>query len=266
MHHERQCLMCSAPLTVEFDIVSLLRREVVTYPRICSDCQRQIIPYRVDNETCYCRCCKRPLSEQSDDVYRQCYHDERVGSVCHDCLMWLTKYPLHYLQHDALLQYNAYIKEWLYRYKYVGDVRLVSLVRPYLQQYQKQYPEYQWLYLPSSSKSLTQRHFHATFELLHDASINAVCPFDYCGDNIKQASKTKKERLKLQPPFKIHDAVCETLLKTNGKLIVFDDVYTTGATMMAAKRILFDWFEKRIEKENLEIMSVSIARDVLDQV
>ena len=67
-------------------------------------------------------------------------------------------------------------------------------------------------------------------------------------DTIAQSSKTRKERLQSQQCFKVKDNIQLPL-----KILLIDDIYTTGATLQLAKEIL-------VEAGVKEIVTFSLAR------
>ena len=91
--------------------------------------------------------------------------------------------------------------------------------------------------LPSSPASLAQRQFHATRQLLEVAGLKVACPFDYVGDGVKQASKSRQQRLALGQVFALKEEVLAHLPR--GEWWLFDDVYTTGSTLLRAKSLLY---------------------------
>ena len=67
-------------------------------------------------------------------------------------------------------------------------------------------------------------------------------------DTIAQSSKTRKERLQSQQCFKVKDNIQLPL-----KILLIDDIYTTGSTLQLAKEML-------VEAGVKEIMTFSLAR------
>ena len=67
-------------------------------------------------------------------------------------------------------------------------------------------------------------------------------------DTLAQSSKTREERLQTQQAFKIKKGV-----DLPDKILLVDDIYTTGKTLQLAKQILLEAGVK-------EVLSFSIAR------
>ena len=67
-------------------------------------------------------------------------------------------------------------------------------------------------------------------------------------DTIAQSSKTREERLQSRQCFKLKDNV-----QLPPKILLIDDIYTTGSTLQLAKEIL-------VEAGVKEIVTFSLAR------
>ncbi|UUX32939.1 ComF family protein [Fundicoccus culcitae] len=155
-------------------------------------------------------------------------------TYCYDCFRWLQTYPEAILAHQAIFQYDEVFSEWLSRLKYHGDVRLAKIMVDTLSEIYLQYEDYAWIILPSSPESIHERGFHSTAILLMEAGIAFSEPFDYIGDGRKQAKKARDERIQLGQSFQIKS----DFVFNQSKYLIFDDVYTTGATLLQAKNLL----------------------------
>ncbi|MBD3949768.1 ComF family protein [Tuanshanicoccus lijuaniae] len=207
------------------------------YPEvICEKCQQQ-----------FSRC---EVSQQL--VCQYCQHPIEQGNVCTDCQHWLTIYDESFLQQVAIYYYNEAFQAWIVDYKYHGDTRQAAVMLAVLNEYYRRYQAYQWIILPSSPKSLKQRGFIPAEYLLQQAKIPYDAPLVYAGDGKKQAKKTKIERLALTQPFALKSAA-----KLRDKVLIFDDVYTTGTTLIRAKEVLYHHGVK-------VCVSLTLARDLLE--
>lgn len=267
------CAWCNALLNRELVWQQIFSFRPLYFDCMCTDCRALFSPYQPSELSC--QTCGRKV-ELCDKAWDAVFSDEKNFSygfevtltseritskkiLCFDCVRWLEDFPIELIKHDAVLEYNEAFREWLYRYKYRGDYRLREIVAEPLQNVYQQYNDYQWLVLPSSLNSLRERRFHATAGLLEAADIPFLNPFLYVGDGRKQSQKSRIERLKLRQPFDIRD---ETLVKLSQKILIFDDVYTTGATLLFAKKLLTEK-AKEISSttDTLIIASLSLARD-----
>lgn len=267
------CVWCNQALDRDLKWQQIFRFQPLSFDCLCTACRSLFIVYQRANV--FCQTCGRAVelsqepwenvaSHETNFNYGFLVTETLLGSssqkvLCMDCVRWFQNYPLELLHHDAVLEYSEAFREWLYRYKYRGDYRLRHIAAEPLKRVYQQYQDYQWLVLPSSPNSLRERQFHATAGLLEAAGIPYLNPLSYIGDGRKQAQKTRLERLSLSQPF---DITNENFAKISKNILIFDDVYTTGATLVAAKHILFKK-NKELDTtgDKLRLISLSLARD-----
>lgn len=251
------CVICSEHLNHYLSIKQLFIFRPLTFPILCQTCQSKfkLLVTQADD----CKGCGRPLDASSKDVFLKPIVISQQA-YCFDCANWHKNTPSQLISHQALFDYNEAMQEWIVNYKYHGDVRMAAILSPYLKEVYEKYKEYQWVVLPSSPSSLKTRQFHPTAYLLDVADIPYQVPFDYIGDGVKQAKKSKKERLNLNNTFKIKE---EALDLSKENWLIFDDIYTTGATLIHAKKILYQFYKER--DRIIRLISVSVARDQLSK-
>lgn len=257
MSHITSCLMCQVSLFHELKWEQLFSLKPLEFDCLCVACRSNMLSFVRHEESC--TACGRTVP--SDELKN--FTPAAVGAkspMCFDCMRWLEHYPISYLKHEALFDYNESFKEWLYRYKYQADQRQRIVVSQQLHAFYKQWSSYQWLVLPSSAKSLEERGFHATASLLDAATIPYQMPFVYIGDGLKQAKKNRKDRVMMRQPFQL---VKPELFKPSvNRWLIFDDIYTTGTTLLKAKTILYEnWEVLGYPKNDLDVMSLSLARE-----
>lgn len=132
---------------------------------------------------------------------------------------------------QSLFSYNAAMKEYIHRYKFLGDVALAKvfsrLLHDIFQQQALIVP------IPMHPANLKKRTFAPVDELLTAAEI----PFTHAlakTTTETQVGKTRAERLAVSQLF---DVIDRKRVESN-KIILFDDLYTTGTTITHAKRAL----------------------------
>ena len=251
MNHT-DCLLCQEPLHHSLTFDQIFRFAPIRMSPICTECRHQFKQYQTDELVC--SGCHRLLVEQSHHKYNQPIKFQQQY-YCYDCHQWAQTVPVELLNHRALYHYNSTIRDWLHHYKYRGDIRLSEVIAEDLHAFYRKNSDYQWTLLPSSPQSYAKRGFHPTKELLIAAEIPFVEIFGYQGDGCRQALKTKAERQQLSQPFYL---LMEREMKSSDWLI-FDDLYTTGATMLSAKRLLHNDCQRIVH-------SLSVARDNLDGI
>lgn len=182
----------------------------------CNSCLAKFT--RIDRETA-CPACSRL---------------QKNKEICIDCKKWQKEYPDRLIRHRSLYQYDEKLKEWLSQYKFVGDVRFASLFQTDLKKLYHQNKGYIFVPLPISKKSREERGFNQSELLLQTAGVpyQDILINHYSGE--KQSEKNRQERLISQQPFQLLN---QGEVK-NKSFLLFDDVYTTGRTMLHAKALL----------------------------
>ena len=246
--------MCQSLLNYDLRFQDIFSFGKIKPPSLCKECQSQVCLIEPSKDGCFA--CSRPLSRESQDPFHLAYDKDDV-TYCYDCYRWSFTYPLELIQHQSLFKYNDFIREWLYRYKYQADIRLAQVISDHLNKIYQDYASYVWTILPSSPSSYQQRGFHATEQLLKLADIPYTSIFDYQGDGRRQAQKTRQERLKLKSPFKLK----QDKIHPKETYLIFDDVYTTGTTMLKAKFELYHYYQSQLLYKKT-IKSLSLARDI----
>lgn len=198
---------------------------------------------------------KKPKARACDDCFEKfqrisaqhcpkCYRDG-ASEVCMDCQVWIEKGKE--VCHKSCFVYNEAMKDFFSQYKFQGDYALYSVFAAVLQKELKVYRDYALVPIPVSAEKYQTRGFNQITALLEGAKL----PFKEVlekYDTIAQSSKTRKERLQSQQCFKVKDNI-----QLPPKILLIDDIYTTGATLQLAKDIL-------VEAGVKEIVTFSLAR------
>lgn len=132
----------------------------------------------------------------------------------------------------SLFHYNEEMKDFLHRYKFLHDILLAHVFNQVLQQHLKN-DRAIIVPIPMHCEGLKKRTFAHVDELLKAAHI----PFEHHLIKIsaeQQSLKSRQERLQTPQLFK----VIEHSKIRNGNILLIDDIYTTGATIMHAKKAL----------------------------
>ncbi|MFS7255403.1 hypothetical protein CKN63_00820 [Carnobacterium divergens] len=227
------CLFCGQQEIKKIMLKEILFFTKITEGKLCRKCKKNLV---VLKKFATCRGCGRKLKD---------------SKLCEDCLKWQVKYPKVELRHLALYEYNLFIKEWMERFKFQGDYRLRNLFNEEVKAIFKTYKKEIVIPVPISQLSYQKRGFNQVTAILKAAEI----PYTDCLINeknqLKQSSKTRKERLQMEQPFHLIKEKAEFI--KNQSLVIVDDVYTTGRTILYAKDIL-------IKHGARNVRSFSIAR------
>ncbi|NME05061.1 ComF family protein [Psychrobacillus sp. BL-248-WT-3] len=130
----------------------------------------------------------------------------------------------------SIFTYNEAMKDYLHQYKFLQDVALANVFAGEL----KAIPMHGIVVpIPMHPEKLKERTFSQVEELLNHADIafqNLLTKVN----SSEQGKKSKKERLEAETLFELIHEVEPT------HYILFDDIYTTGATVHQAAKLLED--------------------------
>ena len=197
------------------------------------------------NERNYlCSACDSTFEKIGEDHCPSCMK-RGLSTTCKDCKLW-CKEGIQ-VDHKAIFTYNQAMKDFFSRYKFDGDFLLRKVFAPVLADELKKYRDYEFVVIPLSPERLLERGFNQVEVLVEAAGFSFQ---DLLGKREEKASssKNRSERLATEIPFYI-----KTEAPLPKKILVIDDIYTTGATINRVKRI----FE---EAGVLEVKTFSLVR------
>lgn len=191
-----------------------------------------------------CSPCRLSFEKIAEPHCPSCY---RSGSseVCSDCLYWQEQGCQ--INHQALYRYNEAMKAYFSLYKFFGDYVLTQLFAKEIKKALKAYKDYVLVPVPVSPATLAERGFNQVEGLLDMAGLTYQQVL-VKGEGVKQSEKSRADRLASRPNYQLKAGV-----PLPEKIILVDDIYTTGATLASIVGLL---------RENgvREVKTFSLAR------
>lgn len=211
-----ECSWCQIFFPREVTIIELLAPWRIPEKELCPQCAQRFTV--IDWQSCCPTCGKKDTIS------------------CSDCLFWAKTCPMIYLQHRALFAYDQGMKAWIHEYKLMGNYQLRETFAAAIRQKINNF-EYDCLIpIPLSAERYQQRGFNQVTAVLDAAGVKSQEWLDKVVDTAPQAQRSRKQRLEEAQPFAVKpDVACEIKGK---KLLLIDDVYTTGRTLYHAAEAL----------------------------
>lgn len=176
-----------------------------------------------------CLLCRAPLIEQvSWLTLIQCFG----ATICSTCEQKFSPVKNEQADHRSLYDYNEAMKDYLHRYKFMGDVVLAKVFQKQLHDVFKREQSIV-VPIPMHPQKLVERTFSHIDELL----IAAKIPYKHLLEKTTtdhQSKKSREERINTPQLFRLIGEI------DNKHYVVFDDIYTTGTTIDHAKRALLE--------------------------
>lgn len=226
---KNKCLVCESVINelLKIDLIFSFKKFEARF--ICKQCENNFIKIK-GNKCLFC--------------YKK---GEFEANTCLECIQWEQKYHFK-LRNDALYEYNDAMHDFFQKYKFNGNFRLRKIFQKEMIEKLKNTSEV-IVPIPISKSTLKDRGFNQVIGLIE--GVDYFECLEVLKQKQKQSKKNRQERLKTKQPFSL---VKENLKNITGKkVILLDDIYTTGATLRHAAKILLDAGVK-------EIRSVTLAR------
>lgn len=230
-HH---CLICHEIILPEISWSAIFSEEKVH--RICPVCERQF--EKIEGEAC--RICSRPFQSLEDKF--------RCGDMCYDCFRWEgdPEWQGHLDKNTSIFLYNEFFKEVMARFKFRGDYEIAKIFSGYVKEVLLKINPDLLVPIPLSEERLYERGFNQAEAIikksggLPDRLLTRI-------HSEKQSKKSRFERIHIPQVFQV-----EAQGSIEGKkVLLIDDIYTTGSTLRHAAKLLKEAGAERIESLTL---------------
>lgn len=218
------CLMCQKMLSKTLTIRELLSWRKVTDDVICENCKATFTVIR-ESKAC-----------------PQCGRNQENQEICQDCQRWHLMPHTLKIKNRGLFQYTPAMHDYMHQYKFNGDLRLAKVFQHVVQLAIDVAQVDVVIPVPVSDTTFDHRGFNQAAELLQLVVENrhspVVCPAlkVVARDKQQQSKQGRKDRMDRTQPFVIDPNYVEKL--RGNKILIFDDVYTTGRTLHFAAQAL----------------------------
>lgn len=221
LFRQDRCLICHEPIlpSIGWRPLFSVEREQV----ICLGCEGKL--EKIEGETCLI--CGRPF-QLLDERFR-------IEDLCHDCFRWEEdpEWQGYLEKNHSIFLYNDFLKELIAKFKFRGDYTLAKVFIHYIIE---KLAKIEWdllIPIPLSTDRLYERGFNQAAALI---TVSGFAPAEILTriHSEKQSKKSRKERIHLPQVFQVESNID---LQTK-KVVIIDDVYTTGSTLRHAAKLL----------------------------
>ncbi|MBS4190250.1 ComF family protein [Bacillus sp. FJAT-49705] len=213
------CLVCLTEITPQIGWTTLFSKEN-TAP-ICETCLDKFTI--IAGETC--EKCDRPLANLQEK-----YKNHRQ---CIDCIRWEEdqEWAGTLVKNYSLVTYNDFAKEMIAQYKFRGDYVLASVFAAFMKKKLSSIPFDLIVPIPLSDERLYERGFNQSEALIQACGHEPRRLLSRIHTE-KQSKKSRSERIHLSQVFQIVQTIPDQ------KILLIDDIYTTGSTLRHAAKCL----------------------------
>lgn len=212
---------------------------------------RQVFSWQKLPVQCVCFHCKSSFSRLGSRRCQICSKELISGQICLDCWEWKKKYADNLLKNYSIFKYNAAFHDLMVNYKRYGDFILYQVLQELCWQELTKLKADFYVPIPTSPEHLKKRQFD-TIKAIYGELVPLTLILDKKAGISAQGEKTRKQRLLSKQSFFVKKNFKVDM--NLHKVLLLDDIYTTGRTLYHARDALLTAFPQA------KITSFSICR------
>lgn len=180
-----------------------------------------------------CKICFRSIDEGVNLREYLFYDDIICGNCRHKFIENKKTYSYHNLRITAFYLYDDFLESLLFQYKEARDIALADV---FLWKKKEEvfdiFRHSTCILMPSSEQKIKERGFHHLERMLECCHVEPISCFEK-KDGYKQSTQRASERGKIKEVIKLKYPI-------EKDFILFDDVITSGNTLLSAASLLKD--------------------------
>lgn len=230
----RACLLCGQNFVSPIYFSQVFSLKKVNSKRICENC---LANFELLTQT-RCQICSKNLKQEG---------------ICADCKIWHEKYNGKIMKNHSVYRYNGYFRDLMVQYKRYGDYILKDVLQDLCVQKVQKIKADLYIPVPTSPEHRHRRQFD-TISAIYSEILPLTHVLEKAEGSHAQGEKNKAERLKTPQGFLLAK---NPQIKENiniRKILLLDDIYTTGRTLYHARDKVLEVFP------DSQIESFSICR------
>lgn len=211
------CLWCQRTLTTNLTVKMIFSYRPIYWPRLCLDCLEKFEVIQLKN---HCPVCQKKQTGRM---------------ICADCRYWQGCYPKEDGYHQALFHYNSEMQTFFQQFKGSGDYRLRTLFQAQLATYFQNQNYDLYCFIPTEAAHFKKRgfdHIQALFTPFVDNTPLLI------KKPTLQAQAQKNRQARFETPQFFEFSGQYKKMHHAKKILLLDDIYTTGRTFFHAKKCL----------------------------
>ena len=177
--------------------------------------------------------CKVCFKDLDNEIYVNDLFNIKPHNICNNCYqkfqLIMNEYKIQNIKIFIAYRYNSFIKEIIYKYKGLYDIELKSIfIEIIIDELKNKYRGYTITFAPSFESEDRKRGYNHVEEMFSNWNTNKIKLF-YKKENIKQSSQSKQLRKDIKKIIGINS----NFIKEIKKLLIVDDIITTGNTLIS---------------------------------